>query len=183
MSKTLIILIALVGGILLGVVAGTRFVDVADVIGTLWLNGLRMTVVPLVVALLITGIAQTADAARAGRLAGRAVLTMLAILWSSSLLAAVMIPTLLTLFPMPEGAADALKLAHRPAGETEFDISIIDDTDPIGNGGAFYPSITLDPTGNPVVAYGVRQAATVAGARSLALPAAQKITARSTALT
>lgn len=111
MSKTLIILIALVGGILLGVVAGTRFVDVADVIGTLWLNGLRMTVVPLVVALLITGIAQTADAARAGRLAGRAVLTMLAILWSSSLLAAVMIPTLLMLFPMPEGAAEALKLA------------------------------------------------------------------------
>ena len=111
MSKTLIILIALVGGILLGVVAGTRFVDVADVIGTLWLNGLRMTVVPLVVALLITGIAQTADAARAGRLAGRAVLTMLAILWSSSLLAAFMIPTLLMLFPMPEGAADALKLA------------------------------------------------------------------------
>ena len=111
MSKTLIILIALVGGILLGVVAGTRFVDVADVIGTLWLNGLRMTVVPLVVALLITGIAQTADAARAGRLAGRAVLTMLAILWSSSLLAAFMIPTLLMLFPMPEGAADALKFA------------------------------------------------------------------------
>ena len=111
MSKTLIILIALVGGILLGVVAGTRFVEVADVFGTLWLNGLRMTVVPLVVALLITGIAQTADAARAGRLAGRAVLTMLAILWSSSLLAAFMIPTLLMLFPMPEGAADALKLA------------------------------------------------------------------------
>ena len=111
MSKTLIILIALVGGILLGVVAGTRFVDVADVIGTLWLNGLRMTVVPLVVALLIAGIAETAHAARAGRLAGRAVLTMLAILWSSSLLAAFMIPTLLMLFPMPEGAADALKLA------------------------------------------------------------------------
>ena len=111
MSKTLIILIALVGGILLGVVAGTRFVDVADVIGTLWLNGLRMTVVPLVVALLITGIAQTADAARAGRLAGRAVLTMLVILWSSSILAALMMPVLLAIFPMPEGAADALKVA------------------------------------------------------------------------
>jgi Na+/H+-dicarboxylate symporter len=111
MSKTILILIALVGGILLGVVAGTRFADAADVIGTLWLNGLRMTVVPLVVALLITGIAQTADAARAGRLAGRAVLTMLAILWSSSILAAVMIPALLAIFPMPEGAADALKVA------------------------------------------------------------------------
>lgn len=111
MSKTIIILIALVGGILLGVVSGTRFADVADVIGTLWLNGLRMTVVPLVVALLITGIAQTADAARAGRLAGRAVLTMLAILWSSSILAAVMIPMLLAAFPMPDGAAEALKVA------------------------------------------------------------------------
>ncbi len=111
MSKTIIILIALVGGILLGVVAGTRFADAADVIGTLWLNGLRMTVVPLVVALLITGIAQTADAARAGRLAGRAVLTMLVILWSSSILAALMMPVLLAIFPMPEGAADALKVA------------------------------------------------------------------------
>jgi len=111
MSKALIILIALVGGILLGVVAGTHLVDLADVIGTLWLNGLRMTVVPLVVALLVTGIAQTADAARAGRLAGRAVLTMLAILWSSSLFAALMIPALLMVFPMPEGAADALKQA------------------------------------------------------------------------
>lgn len=111
MSKAVIILISLVAGILLGVFAGMRFVDVADVIGTLWLNGLRMTVVPLVVALLITGIAQTADAARAGRLAGRAVLTMLAILWSSSILAAVMIPVLVALFPMPDGAADALKAA------------------------------------------------------------------------
>jgi Na+/H+-dicarboxylate symporter len=111
MSKTIIILIALVGGILLGVVGGTRFADAADVIGTLWLNGLRMTVVPLVVALLITGIAQTADAARAGRLAGRAVLTMLAILWSSAIFAAIMIPALLAVFPMPEGAADALRAA------------------------------------------------------------------------
>ncbi len=34
--------------------------------GALWLNGLRMTIVPLVVALLITGIAQTAEAAGLG---------------------------------------------------------------------------------------------------------------------
>lgn len=119
MSKTIVILIALIGGILLGVVAGTRYVDVADVVGALWLNGLRMTVVPLVVALLITGIAQTADAARAGRLAGRAVLTMLAILWSSSLLAALMIPALLAIFPMPEGAADTLKAAMGSALKPE----------------------------------------------------------------
>ena len=74
MSKTLIILIALVGGILLGVVAGTRFVDVADVIGTLWLNGLRMTVVPLVFSLLVTGVASVANAASTGRLAARSLM-------------------------------------------------------------------------------------------------------------
>jgi proton glutamate symport protein len=49
------------------------FHDAADVVGTIWLNGLRMTVIPLVVALLITGIVQTANAASAGRTATRSV--------------------------------------------------------------------------------------------------------------
>ena len=67
MSKTLIIFLALVGGLLIGIaVSGaTQAIAIADVIGALWLNALRMTVVPLVVALLVTGIVQTAAAARA----------------------------------------------------------------------------------------------------------------------
>jgi proton glutamate symport protein len=114
MSKATIILFTLFGGILAGMLIGgtaANVIDAADVVGTLWLNAMRMTVVPLVVALLITGIAQTAAAARAGKLAGRAVLTMMVILWCSSLLAAVMIPILTTLFPMPAGSGDALKAA------------------------------------------------------------------------
>jgi proton glutamate symport protein len=114
MSKTTIILLALIGGVLLGMAVGDaapQVTDAADVVGTLWLNAMRMTVVPLVVALLITGIAQTAAAARAGKLAGRAVITMMAILWCSSILAAVMMPLLLAAFPMPAGSADALKAA------------------------------------------------------------------------
>jgi proton glutamate symport protein len=119
MTKALIILAALIGGILLGVAGGTRFVEVADSIGTLWLNGLRMTVVPLVVALLITGIAQTASAVRAGKFAGRAVLTMIVILWCSSILAAVMIPVLLSIFPMPAEAAQSLKEALGAAAQPD----------------------------------------------------------------
>ncbi len=114
MSKTTIILLALIGGVLIGMALGNSapgVIDGADVVGALWLNAMRMTVVPLVVALLITGIAQTAAAARAGRLAGRAVITMMVILWCSSILAAVMIPLLMTAFPMPAGAADALRAA------------------------------------------------------------------------
>lgn len=111
MSKALIILASLIGGILVGIAFQGVGADVADVIGTMWLNALRMTVIPLVVALLITGIVQTANAARAGKLAGRAVATFLVILWSSSIMAAIMIPTLLSIFPMPVDAANALREA------------------------------------------------------------------------
>ncbi len=79
MSQATRILLALVAGLVLGIAAfawapgfALSAANVADPIGTLWLNGLRMTIVPLVVALLITGIAQTAEAARAGEIAGRA---------------------------------------------------------------------------------------------------------------
>ena len=112
MSKPIIIFVALMAGLLIGIVAGgAGAVTVADVIGTMWLNALRMTVIPLVVSLLITGIVQTAAAARAGRLAARAVGMMLTVLVCSSILAAVMIPLLFSLIPMPQGAGDALRAA------------------------------------------------------------------------
>lgn len=112
MSKTTIILIALIGGVALGIFVGEGMLTAtADVIGALWLNGLRMTVIPLVVALLITGIAQTAAAARAGKLATRAVITMIVILWISTIIAAGVIQLLLYIFPIPSDAAIALKAA------------------------------------------------------------------------
>ncbi len=113
MNKATVILVMLLTGVIAGLMlAGfPTLIEVADVVGTLWLNGLRMTVVPLVVALLITGIVQTAAAARAGRLATRSVITMMIILWSSSILAALALPAILAVFPLPTGAAEALKVA------------------------------------------------------------------------
>jgi proton glutamate symport protein len=114
MRNALIVLVALIIGIVLGAQVGgdvPLLRKIADVIGTLWLNGLRMTVVPLVVSLLIVGLLQTAAAAKAGRLAARSVLTMIALLWISSIIAAIMIPSLTSIMPMPEDAARALKLA------------------------------------------------------------------------
>ena len=73
------ILLALLAGLLLGIgsaAVGGAWVDraiaVAEPIGAMWLNALRMTIIPLVVSLLITGIAASAEAARAGRLARKA---------------------------------------------------------------------------------------------------------------
>jgi Na+/H+-dicarboxylate symporter len=114
MKKAWFILAALVSGLLLGMLVGDRsplLHDTADVIGTIWLNGLRMTVIPLVVALLVTGIVQTADAASAGRTATRSVITMIGILWLVTIMAAFVTPALLAAFPMPVDAAEALRAA------------------------------------------------------------------------
>ena len=114
MKRALFILAALIAGLLLGMATGDRaplLKAIADVVGAMWLNGLRMTVIPLVVALLITGILQTADAASTGKLATRAILTMLAILWAVTIMAALLTPALIALIPMPQGSGDALRSA------------------------------------------------------------------------
>jgi proton glutamate symport protein len=112
----LFILTALILGIALGVagsgqVWGETVAAVADPIGGLWLNALKMTIVPLVVALLITGITKTAEAARAGKLAGRSVAWFLTLLWISSTMAALVMPLLLELWPLDPGSANALKVS------------------------------------------------------------------------
>jgi proton glutamate symport protein len=112
----LFILFALIVGISLGVAGsstawGEAVVAVADPVGGMWLNALKMTIAPLVVALLITGITKTAEAARAGRLAGRSVAWFLILLWSSSIMAALVTPLLLNLWPLDSGSAEALKAA------------------------------------------------------------------------
>ena len=80
MKSAWFILSSLVAGMLLGIGVemvsvpwGTASLPYIEWIGLLWLNALKMTIIPLIVALLITGITATADAARAGKLAGRAV--------------------------------------------------------------------------------------------------------------
>jgi proton glutamate symport protein len=132
-----IILIALFAGLGLGVATATTpfgetLTAIAKPVGGLWLNALKMTVVPLVVALLITGITKTAEAAKAGKLAGRSVLWFLTILWSSSIMAALVLPALLNWWPLDASAGEALKsgLATQdkvgtPPGIGDFLLSLV----------------------------------------------------------
>src|SRR5918999_294810 len=122
MSPATRILLALVAGLLLGIAGvglGPAFVErtttVAEPIGGMWLNALRMTIVPLVVALLITGVAASAEAAKAGRLATRALILFVVLLWISSLTAALLTPLLLELFPLPGESIAALRQARTGA--------------------------------------------------------------------
>ena len=97
----------------------------ATMVGGLWLDALKMTVIPLIVALLVTGVAKGAEAARAGRIAGRSILWFVIVCTSSAIFGAVMMPLMLDLFPLPDSAAAALR-----AGLAALDPGSVPDTVP-----------------------------------------------------
>jgi Na+/H+-dicarboxylate symporter len=76
-------------------------------IGTLWLNALRMTVGPLVFAMLVSAVASVADAMATGRLATRAITWFGGLLLLAGVLAVVLSQTLLMLWPVDPEAARA----------------------------------------------------------------------------
>lgn len=113
-SLSLIVLGALIAGIVVGgaieasgdanLVAAGR---IGEAFGGLWLNALRMTVVPLVAALLITGIASVADAARTGGLVARAVLVFSVLIIGAALYSTALTNGVLALWPVDRDAAAA----------------------------------------------------------------------------
>lgn len=116
MKSAWFILSALVAGMLLGIGVemisvpwGTASLPYVEWIGLLWLNALKMTIIPLIVALLITGITATADAARAGKLAGRAVAIFVGANLLAGLMTLLVLPLLLRAFPMSAAAATGLR--------------------------------------------------------------------------
>ena len=118
-------LIALALGLAVGAVAavyggdqGRRVIEGVEALGGLWLNALRMTVVPLIFAVLVTGIAQVSDAAATGRLAVRAVGWFLALLALSAATSILLVNGLLAAWPVGEAASAALRAGAQapPAG-------------------------------------------------------------------
>lgn len=115
MSLTVRILIALLLGLGLGI-ALTEWggawegdvVALAQPVGSAWLNGLQMPLIPLIFALLVTGIAQAATTARSSGMAGRAILLFALLLTASAAVAALVGPLMLHLWPVPPGAVGAL---------------------------------------------------------------------------
>lgn len=113
-------LAGLVAGLLLG--AGLRettalepLLAVAGPVGALWLKALKMTILPLVVGLLFTGIMETAAAASAGAMARRTLGLIAAVLAGSAVIGGLLMPLLLRLFPAPAIAAPASAAAPVPA--------------------------------------------------------------------
>lgn len=111
-------------GLALGIVLEGRaaagwVLPIADLIGTLWLRALQMTIVPLVAALLVIGIVQTVLAARAGRVALFSLGMFAAVLTAGTVFTAFAMPALLEAVPIPESAAAALRSGLASAAPAE----------------------------------------------------------------
>jgi Na+/H+-dicarboxylate symporter len=116
MSQATRILLSLVSGLLIGIALvavdaklALGVTTITQPIGLAWLHGLQMVIVPLIVGLLVTGVGAAADAARAGKMALRAVLTMVVILWTTTIMSAIVTPLLLDLWPLPAAWSEALR--------------------------------------------------------------------------
>jgi Na+/H+-dicarboxylate symporter len=124
-SLSFFVIAALVAGVVVGAAAQnaeapavTSGLGVIEALGQVWLNALRMTVIPLVFSLLVTGIVSIADAAATGRMAGRALLVFAALLVSATVYAILAGLGLLQLWPIDPEAGAAL-LAGIPADAAE----------------------------------------------------------------
>lgn len=133
---TWLVLGALIVGLLLGALSnqagdGIRqpLITVASTVGGLWLDALKMTVIPLIIALLVTGVVSGADQARAGRIAARSVIWFVIVLTSSAAFGAIAMTALLETFPLPSAAAAALRagLATVDSAATSASVPTVQD--------------------------------------------------------
>jgi len=113
--------IGLVAGLSLGVAIEATHNPIALAIardiepaGTLWLNAILMTVIPLVVSSLIVGVASTSDSRLIGRIGWRAIVIFILCSLASASLTAILAPSLIARLSFDPAAAAALR-AHLAA--------------------------------------------------------------------
>ena len=109
-----------VGGLALGVAAGAAInasrhpvlltlASWLEPVGTLWVNAILMTVIPLVASSLIVGVASTDDPRLVGRLGRRALLFFFLLVCVSSGVTALIAPSLLGWLPVDSSTAATLR--------------------------------------------------------------------------
>jgi Na+/H+-dicarboxylate symporter len=121
-----------------GAAAGARRLQP---VGVLWINAIRMTVIPLVVSLLVTGITSAADVTSIGRLGTRTLLVFGGMLVASAVVTTLVAVAAFSLFPaqlvgnvpLPAGAAQAAEEVARaaPTGVGDFVMGLI-PSNPVG---------------------------------------------------
>jgi proton glutamate symport protein len=120
-TRVLVALIAAIaGGIAIGASGNAALLRAADFIapiGTLWVNAIRMTVIPLVISLLITAVASASDVKSIGRLGGRTLLVFVLLLAGTAIVVMPFGPALFRLLPQRLGTVQLPPGAAQAAGE------------------------------------------------------------------
>src|SRR5215467_250604 len=107
------VVIGLIAGVILGSAIGSsaspvalRVVGFLEPIGQLWLNAIRMTVLPLVISMLFVGVANSNEEDRMGRVAVATVGAYLGLLVFAAALALLLGPPLIADMPLSAAAGD-----------------------------------------------------------------------------
>jgi len=125
MSLTTRVLIALIAGIGGGVAIASsgspRLASAAlaiEPLGTLWINAIRMTVIPLVVGSLIVGITSAPNAGSIGRVGRGAIVFFIVTLFVGAGYAALIAPLLIDRIPLDPAAIASMQASAKTASGT-----------------------------------------------------------------
>ncbi len=124
MSLTVKVLIGLVAGLVLGFVVNaypglSRIVPWIEPLGAIFINAIRMTVVPLVVASLIVGVAGAPDARAIGRVGWRALLLFIVFVLGGAIFGAIIAEPVLAWMIDPASTASVRAGASDPVTVAE----------------------------------------------------------------
>jgi proton glutamate symport protein len=132
MNESTRVLLAIAAAIVIGVIiaafGGAGAIGAADAIapiGALWVNAIRMTVIPLVFSLLIASVASVADIKSIGRLGRRTLLVFVLLIVGTAAVVMPLAPALFALLPrhgaqqLPAGAVDAAKEIADAGGQAQ----------------------------------------------------------------
>ena len=125
MSLTTRVLIGLTAGLALGIAISSsgnatllRIPVWLDPVGSIWVNAMRMIVVPLVVSAILIGVNSLPDPRSVGRIGGRALVLALIMLTCAATFAVTVGPIAMSLLTIEPSAAEALRAsASSTSGE------------------------------------------------------------------
>jgi Na+/H+-dicarboxylate symporters len=116
------VLLALAAGIGIGLFLSTTdpstarvVVGVVEPFGTLFVNGIRMTVIPLVVSCLVVGIATSNSGAMVARVGGRGIAVFVVLLVAAGIVGAVVAPAVLSRLTLNPAAVASVRAHSRDA--------------------------------------------------------------------
>ena len=125
MSLTTKVLLGLIAGLGLGLALGgtdapaaRSLFAVLEPIGTIFINAIRMTVIPLVVSSLVVGVTSAPDPSSVGRIGARALVLFVIVLAAACAVGVLVGAPLMAMLPLDPSAVEALRASAASASET-----------------------------------------------------------------